>query len=72
MQALYLSPDSGYHIIWPTGYGEMNIKTEQGYSVTNLMESMSSLWSAAIEKHLDVKKEELGVSRQAGLFSKVP
>ncbi|XP_067938587.1 actin-related protein 8-like [Watersipora subatra] len=57
--ALYLSPNSGYHIIWPISYGELNIKKSRGYTVNNIMESLQVLWSSAIHKYLGVEKADL-------------
>lgn len=49
-------------MIWPISYGELNVKSEKGYTLTNIVESLQSLWTAAIEKHLGISRKELQVS----------
>ena len=61
LQALYLSPDSGYHIVWPISYGEMNVTERKGYTLTNIIQSLYTLWTAAVHKHLGIDEQQLQV-----------
>jgi len=65
--ALYLDPESGYHIIWPISYGELNVSAQPGHTVANISQSLETLWSSAIEKFLDIPKAEFKVKNELNI-----
>ena len=42
-------------------YGELNVKSESGYTVDNLKQSLETLWTSALEKYLSIGKESIPV-----------
>lgn len=48
-------------MVWPMRYGELNVKQEQGYTVTSLLESLEKLWASAFEAHLSITRDQLQV-----------
>lgn len=56
---LLMKPTEPYHIRWPIRRGRLNVNSSLGGSLTSVIADLESIWSLAIEKHLQISVKEL-------------
>lgn len=58
-KALYLEHPENYNIHWPIRGGSLNIHDGVGGSLTSVLQDLETIWSTAIEKHLNIPRQDL-------------
>lgn len=60
-QALHIHPNDQYSLHWPWRRGRFNLHSDPGGTISTVLNDLETIWSAAIQSHLDIPLKDLKV-----------
>lgn len=60
-EALHIKPGDRYQVHWPMRRGRLNLHDGPGGTLTAVLEDIETLWSIAIQTHLDIPIKDLKI-----------